>query len=112
MSGSAGFDEPKAAESATVLVSIFDFGIFPISPWNFDGPGPSRQVLSLLCDLTVELRQHPKEPVQIAHNYFRYSFAPIFAEWLQDISLTLFQGHRRKIQAKLFRACKLKLACS
>jgi hypothetical protein len=81
MLSTAGFDERKAAESVTPFVPILDLQPFSIRAWNFDGLCLPCKVLGLIGDLAVELRQHPKEPVQIDHNYFWEGFAFIFAEW-------------------------------
>jgi hypothetical protein len=80
ISGTTGFDEPKAAEPVTVFVCIFDLQMLPTRVWNFDGPCLPRKLFPLVGEFAVELRHYPKEPVQIPHDYFGESSAAIFAE--------------------------------
>jgi hypothetical protein len=36
--------------------------------------------MAQLCERAVEIRQYPKEPVRIPHDYFWEGFALVFAE--------------------------------
>ena len=66
---SLSFDEPKATKHVLHSKPIFNFEILPIPLWNFDGLRFTRELLTLFCQLTVELGQSPKEPVRIANDY-------------------------------------------
>jgi hypothetical protein len=74
------FDEPKVAKRVLHSKPIFNFEILDVPLWNFDGLCFTRELLTLFCQLTVELGQSPKEPVRIPNDYFSEGFALIFAK--------------------------------
>jgi hypothetical protein len=77
---SLSFDEPKATKHVLHSKPIFNFEILPVPLWNFDDLCFTRELLTLFCQLTVELGQSPKEPVRIPNDYFGEGFALIFAK--------------------------------
>jgi hypothetical protein len=47
-----GVNERKAAKPVTHFILVFDLQILPTRIWNFDGPGPPRQILRLVTELS------------------------------------------------------------
>jgi hypothetical protein len=74
------FDESKAAKPVVDVKPILDFEFSPMALWNFDGACLSRKVTGLSAEFSIELWQHPKEPIQISHNNLWKGFAPISAK--------------------------------